>query len=122
MPGGWRFLGWVRGACLAVAAHVPCCTAGPGRDELSAECRGGAGAAGRAPQQPAGMYTNSEFIGSMPAIELDEGDGGVTGEVQPGALHATSAIAAPSKVRAIKLGQRGARGSWTTQESDIKTH
>lgn len=54
--------------------------------------------AGLAPQQPAGMYTNSEFIGSMPAIELDDGDNSLSEDSHPGAMHASHGVADISKV------------------------
>jgi len=53
---------------------------------------------GLAPQQPAGMYTNSEFIGSMPAIELDDGDNSLSEDSHPGAMHASHGVADISKV------------------------
>ena len=70
----------------------------------------GGGGAGRAPQQPRGtMYTNSEFIGSMPAIELDDGDDGLTGHLQPGAMHSSHGVADRAKVRCRALSPCGHR-------------
>lgn len=86
----------------------------------------GCGGAGRAPQQPRGtMYTNSEFIGSMPAIELDDGDDGLTEHLQPGAMHSSHGVADCAKVRRRVLspcGQHAEDGACRPAASSRRRH